>query len=318
MGIDGRHISRVGALAFMLALASTQSTLAGEGASSNYFPGSYGDYAVATAPSQGWTYLNYNLFYSADADRAVLQGRLNSSLDTFAYINLSAVVYAFEEPVMGAQFASGAFIPVGYADLETDVVGPFGAVSLNDDETNFGDIALMPASFYWNQGNWHFNVYELLTIPTGQYEVDNDVNLGRNYWSFDTVFAVTNLNMETGREFSLVSGYMINRENDDTDYQTGNELHVDAMFNQFLSENFAIGLHGYYFKQLQGDSGSGAILGDFKGESYGVGPSFLWIPKSTGGKLSVIGSWLHDLHASNRLESDYAVVTLAWQFGNGS
>ena len=312
----GRHISRAGTLAIMLALANTQSTLAGEGASSSYFPGTYGDYAVATAPSQGWTYVNYNLFYSADVDRAVLQSRLNAGLDTFAYINMSALIYAFEEPVLGMQFAIGGFVQIGYADLDTTVTGPFGAFATDDSETDLGDITLLPASFYWNSGNWHFNLYELVVTPTGQYDVDNNVNLGRNYWSFDTVFAVTNLNMETGREFSLVSGYMLNGENDDTDYQTGNELHVDAMFNQFLSDHFAIGLHGYYYKQLQGDSGSGAILGDFKGESYGIGPSFLWIPKSTGGKFSVIGSWLHDLHASNRLESDYAVVTLAWQLGN--
>lgn len=86
-------------------------------------------------------------------------------------------------------------------------------------------------------------MYELNTTPTGEYDVDNNVNIGRNYWSFDRVFAVTNLNMKTGRDFSLVAGYMINTENDARDYKTG-----------------------------------------------------------------------HDLHATNRLEADYAVVTLAWQF----
>jgi len=40
-----------------------------------------------------------------------------------------------------------------------------------------------------------------------------------------------------------------------------------------------------------------------------------WVPKSGGGMLSVTGTWLHDLHASNRMEGDYAVLTLAWQFG---
>jgi hypothetical protein len=39
------------------------------------------------------------------------------------------------------------------------------------------------------------------------------------------------------------------------------------------------------------------------------------MPKSGGGKFSVTGTWLHDLHATNRMEGDYAVVTLAWQFG---
>ena len=188
-------------------------------------------------------------------------------------------------------------------------------MEVDDNVTGLGDISLLPAAFYWNNGNWYYNLYENIVAPTGKYDVNDNVNVGRNYWSFDTVFAVTNLNMTTGRDFSLVAGYMINTENDATDYKTGHELHVDVMLNQFFSEEFALGLHGYYYRQVTGDSGSGAILGDFKGESYAIGPSFLWMPKSGGGKFSVTGTWLHDLHATDRLEGDYAVVTLAWQFG---
>jgi len=63
----------------------------------------------------------------------------------------------------------------------------------------------------------------------------------------------------------------VNTENPDTDYRTGTEFHLDFMLNQFLAESFGIGFHGYYYDQLTGDSGSGAILGDFKADS--VGPS---------------------------------------------
>jgi hypothetical protein len=297
----------------VLVFAHGSPTRAGEGGSSNYFPGTYGDYAVAAAPEPGWIYANYNLFYSADVAATVVQGSVNVNLDTFAYINMSAGLYTFEKPVLGGRFALGAFVPLGYADLEAGVVGPMTTVVVDDSETALGDIVLMPFSVFWNKGNWHFNLYELITIPTGQYDVNNVVNLGRNYLSFDTVFGLTHLNMTTGREFSLVSGFMLNDKNDDTDYDTGNELHFDAMFNQFFSEKFAAGLHGYYYNQVDGDGGTGAVLGSFKGESYGIGPSFLWIP---GGKnFSVIATWLHDLDAKRRLESDYVVVTLGWTFG---
>ena len=69
-----------------LTLSSGRAAVAAEGASSNYFPGSYGTVAAATPPTAGWTYLNYNLFFAAGADRAVLQGRLNVGLDTFAVL----------------------------------------------------------------------------------------------------------------------------------------------------------------------------------------------------------------------------------------
>ncbi len=306
---------RSAVLTTLLVLVLATGIHAGEGASTNYFPGSYGDFAVAIAPEPGWIYANYNLFYSADVDTAVLQGRVNTGLDTFAYINMSAGLFTFDKPVLGGRFAVGAFVPLVYVELEADLVGPIVTVGIDESETALGDIALLPASFYWNKNNWHFNLYELVITPTGDYDVDADLNLGRNYWSFDTVFSLTHLNMERGREYSLVTGFMINTENYDTDYETGNELHMDAMFNQFFSETFAVGLHGYYHDQVEGDSGSGAILGGFEGESYGIGPSLLWIPR--GGKPSVSATWLHDLDATNKLESDYLVVTLGWQLGGG-
>jgi hypothetical protein len=299
----------------VLVLGSGCFAIAAEGAFSNYFPGSYGTVAVATPPIVGWSYLNSNLFYAADGEQGVLQGRLNVDLDTFAYFNMSTGLYAFKKTVFGGRFAMGVTIPIGYTELESQVINPTGTTDVADSVTGLGDILLLPASIYWNKGNWKFNLYELIVTPTGKYDVDNNVNIGRNYWSFDTVFAVTNLDMRNGRDFSLVAGYMINTENEATNYKTGHELHVDLMFNQFLSDTFALGLHGYFYQQVTGDSGSGAILGDFKGDSSGIGPSFLWIPKSGGGTFSISGTWLHDLHASDRLKGDYVVVTLAWQFG---
>ncbi len=173
----------------------------------------------------------------------------------------------------------GLYIPISYANLDATLVGPIRNISIKESEAALGDISFIPISVYRNFGNWYFNLYEFIIAPTGQYDLNNNVNFGRNYWSFDTVFAITYLNMENGREFSLVPGFMINTKNEDTDYRTGSEFHLDAMFNQFFSDTFAIGLHGYYFKQVDGDSGSGAILGDFKGESFGIGPSLLWTPK---------------------------------------
>ena len=73
---------------------------------------------------------------------------------------------------------------------------------------------------------------------------------------------------------------------------------------------------GYYDKQFTGDSGSSAILGDFKGESFGLGPGFIWFPAFDGGKLAVLGKWILDFDATNRFESDYGTLSVAWIFWN--
>ena len=65
---------------------------------------------------------------------------------------------------------------------------------------------------------------------------------------------------------------MINFENPDTNYQNGIDSHLDLAASQFVSEKMHIGLVGYLYYQLSGDSGSGAILGDFQGQVIGLGP----------------------------------------------
>ena len=84
------------------------------------------------------------------------------------------------------------------------------------------------------------------------------------------------------------------------------------MANQFLSETFAIGIKGYFYRQMTGDSGSGALLGDFEGEAVGIGPGVVWLPQFAGGKLVILGKWITDVHSKNRFDSDYATLTISW------
>ena len=97
-------------------------------------------------------------------------------------------------------------------------------------------------------------------------------------------------------------------------YRTGTEYHLDFSVNQFLNENFLVGIRGYHYQQLSGDSGRGTKLGDFKSESFGMGPGFAWIPKDTNGDLVISGKWLHDFDADNRFESEYFTLAAAWKF----
>ena len=106
-------------------------------------------------------------------------------------------------------------------------------------------------------------------------------------------------------------GHIYNTENRDTDYQTGQELHLDVALNQFLSETFAVGLHGFYLKQITGDSGRGARLGDFKAEVAGIGPALFWSTEIAGQNVSLIGKWLHEFDADNRLEGDHVFLSFA-------
>ncbi len=302
------------AAALAAIVMGVQPATAGEGAFSNYFPGAYGSLLPGVAPEPGLAFSSMNLFYSADATRSVLQGRVNLGVEVEAAYSLETFLYTWDAPALGGRFAVGGYLPLGYSNLDATATVAGFPTAVSEDRFDLGDIGIIPASFYWTSGNLSFNLYELVVAPTGQYDSANFVNIGRNYWSFDTNLAVTWFRPETGTEFSTVLGVMVNTENPDTDYKTGTEFHADFMFNQFLSESFALGLHGYYYKQLSGDSGTGAVLGSFKGESYGLGPAISWVPVSKGGKFALSAKYLRDLDATNRLEADYGVVSLSWVF----
>ncbi len=302
-------------LATFALFAHSVNAIAAEGGSSLYIPGGAGDILIALSPEPGLQVANALYTQVANVDRAVLQGAVDLEIDLTVVLDFFAMSYTFENPVLGGNYTIGAIIPFGYASLDASVTGPGGrTVGVSDNSFNLADIAVVPLQLNWNVGNFPFKIAEAIIAPTGNYDLEDLVNLGRNYWAFDTVGAVTWFNTETGTEMSVAPGIMVNTRNDDTDYRTGEEFHVDFTINQFLSKTFSVGLRGYYYRQLTGDSGSGARLGDFKGESLGLGPGFFWQPKFADGKLSIVGKVMRDVTATNRFKSTYGSLGAAWKF----
>ncbi len=288
---------------------------ASEGGGSHYLPGAAGDILIAQSPKPGPQVAITSWNQSGDVDTAVLQGRVGVSLDLDLYLAIPTASYTFENPVLGGTYTMGIAVPFGYANLDARLTDPGGSFrDASADSFNLSDIAFTPFQLNWNVGNFSFKFAEVIVAPTGAYDVNDTVNLGRNYWSFDTAGGMTWFNAPTGTALSFAPGIMFNTENDDTNYQTGTEFHLDFVANQFLSKTFSVGIRGYYYKQITGDSGSGAVLGDFKSEAFGIGPGVVWIPKFAGGALTVLGKWMHDLHAENRFDSDYLTLSAAWKF----
>jgi hypothetical protein len=289
--------------------------LGAEGAASHFLPGAGGDMLLAAPPQPGLTVANTVWRQSGDVGSAVLGGQARVGLDLDLTLNLATASYTFETPVLGGLYTVAALVPFGRADLSASLIGPGGGkIDRSGDRFDLSDIAVVPLQLNWNTGAFSWEVSHAIIAPTGGYDPDRAINLGRNYWSFDTAAAVTWYDPDAGREVSIAPGIMLNTENPDTDYRTGAEFHMDFTATQFLSPTFAVGLRGYWYQQVTGDSGAGAKLGDFKSESVGLGAGFLWAPAFAEGRLSILGKWMRDVHAKNRFESDYLTLTGAWTF----
>jgi hypothetical protein len=188
--------------------------------------------------------------------------------------------------------------------VDVTLTGPLGrTVSLGrtDDRTGFGDVPVF-AKVNWNADVHNYMLYTAVNIPNGSFE-RRLANLSIGHWSGDSGVGYTYLNAKTGWEFSGVVGATYNWENHDLDYRNGIDLHLDWAASKFLTKQFFVGAVGYAYQQVTGDSGSGAVLGDFQSRVFGVGPQigFIFpIDSGTEGFLGLKGYW--EFEAENRTE----------------
>ena len=117
-----------------------------------------------------------------------------------------------------------------------------------------------------------FMAYLAGDIPVGSYNPNRLANIGIGHGAIDAGGAYTYLNTKTGTEVSATLGFTENFENPSTDYRNGIDAHLDLGAAQFLSEQFFVGVVGYYYQQLTADKGQLALLGPNKSRTRGVGP----------------------------------------------
>lgn len=271
--------------------------VADEGGVSMWLPGTFGSLAAAPqTPGLSAALIYYHTSVTAGGDvafsRQVTRGRLttnfngnvNANLKADADLGFISGTYVFAQPFLGGQAAFMAMLPVGRNTVGVDAtltgaLGPVGFTvggSRTDSVTGAGDPYLQFA-VRWNQGVHNWMTYVMGNVPVGDYEARRLANLGIGHGAIDGGGGYTYFNPATGHEFSAVAGFTYNFENPDTNYKNGVDFHVDLGASQFLSKQFAVGLVGYAYQQVTGDSGSGARLGDFKSRVFGVGPQLSYI-----------------------------------------
>lgn len=300
----------------LLALAFGSGTLvASEGGSSGYLQGTYGDFASGMLGDSGFYLPNDLFYYDAGVGTHPLGGAISAGSDQNIWGNLVKLAYISDVELLGGRFNATLAIPLVLDGSVSGRVGTEASSLFRDgDVSGVGDIYLTPAALGWNWGNNHLNANLSFVAPTGSYDATRLLNTGRNYWSFDPNVAYTWLQPQRGHEVTISVGYMINQENSDTDYTTGDELHVDWSIAQHFSESFALGITGYWYEQVTGDSGKlplGFKASKFKGRGVGIGPAVLYTHKFAGRNVSFIGKWIIDADSKNRMDGDITMLSVA-------
>jgi hypothetical protein len=304
------------ALAIVLGVLAGQ-TLADEGGVSFWLPGQYGS-LVAVPPTPGWAFamIYFHPFSQAGAGQDIPRGgRIDLGVEGSGDLLVLGPSYTFKKPLLGGTPTLSLFVDGGrtVGSVSGSLTGPNGEMvsgSHSENLTAFGD--LIPLfSLAWNQGVHNFSTYLTGNIPVGSYDPNRLVNLGIGHGAIDAGGGYTYLNPKSGREFSAISGFTYNFENPHTHYKNGIDWHVDWGASQFLSERVHVGVVGYWFQQVTGDSGAGAKLGSFESRVGGLGPQagYFFPVRGMQGYVNLKGYW--EFAAQNRAEGWNVWLTFA-------
>ncbi len=295
-------------------------TLAEEGGASRYVPGNTASLIDLPPSKPGWVVETMYLRYDGDASASGTfpnAGLVTAGLDATSDAWIVGGLYTFESPVLDAHYSLGAFVPYVWMDVTANVTGG-GTTGLRSDSADgIGDLTLIPAMMAWKWDSWQYSAMLSVYAPTGEYTVGSLANVGRNYWTFDPTIQVSYNNAKTGFNVAIFTGLTLNTENNDTNYQSGAAFHIDASIQQLLPLGagfLSIGFNGFYYQQIQGDSGSGAKLGDFKGRDLGIGPALGYVLPCGENTFVAEARWLPELETKRRLKGDFFWLKLVYQF----
>jgi hypothetical protein len=315
-GVTVRSVSCAAAalLGTTLVISDAQAV---EGGGSNYLLGMRGPLA-AFVPKPG-TYLTNNVFYydAGRSDLTPIGDVLVGDVSAEALMNIAQFSWVTDVSVLGGRLAFSGLLPFGNLEVggNVELQAPALTVEQSDDVTALGD-PVVGSSVGWKHRDGDkfraWSVYSSLFIPVGDYEVGRLANTGKNRWALDVGGAYTMANFKGGRELSGVLGFTFNGENDDTNYDSGHEMHLEIAGKQYLPNHFSLGVVGYWNEQLTADSGGPDLLGDFKGRVFGVGPELSYqFTQSKEHPVTLDLRWYHEFGAKNRVEGDAVFFTFS-------
>lgn len=297
-----------------------------EGGSGHYFPGSMSSFVDGVPAEEALiTRLNV-LSYSGSVDsdlKVPIAGLAAVDVDVESFaVGLTAL---WRPPGAGFgnwSYAAAITVPFVSIEVEANVVSPNDPLARtlrrSDTATGLGDILLLPVMFNYAlnpalNANFRLGIY----APTGDYELGALANQGKNYWTFEPIAALIYLNPKNGFEASGFLGLDFNTENSATDYNTGTQAHFEGTLAQHLplwGGSAGIGITGFWYQQLQGDSGDGATFGDFKARALGIGPVISYVQSFSNHDFMAAFKWLHEQGVERRPEGDTLFLKLMLKF----
>lgn len=230
--------------------------------------------------------------------------KIRNDVDVEAFAAVLVLVDSLNNPVLGGTYSAGIVVPWVHVQVSSrTTLGPLSAREV-DHADGLADISILPGMIAWKRGLNTYTVMTSVVAPTGQYDATALASTGKNFWTLQAHVGINRVNPDTGRIFTAFAGMEFNTKNKDTDYQSGETFHVDGTYYQQFAgrggAKWSVGVNAFFFQQITGDSGSGAVLGDNKGRTMGAGPALGWEKMEKKTFIFAELKWLPEFDVTNR------------------
>ncbi|MDN5504607.1 MAG: transporter [Comamonas sp.] len=306
-----RKISKIFACLSVIGLTPVY---AAEGGSGFYLLGTRSQMAGMSL-NPGLYVQNDMYFYSGKSRTNLdvpIAGGAYVGVDAKAYVLLPTIIFVPNTKVADGRLTLNATLPLGYKNVSAfaDIPAVGVGAETSSRTTRLGD-PTVGASLGWNSGRWNWNIAGLINIPAGDYRRDQLANISYNHWGMDVTGAITWFDPATGWDISGAVGLTFNAKNSVTNYRSGTESHFEAAISKRLPSGLSVGVAGYYYDQLTGDRGGGAILGDYKGRAAALGTvaSYDFMLKKQ--PISLKFKFFSELSTRNRVEGNAAFISIS-------
>jgi hypothetical protein len=248
-------------------------------------------------------------FYSANIGTTVSFGgvTLNPGGKVEVFNAQTNILYVPERKVFGGNLGLSVTVPVGHNDTEATLGGPFG-LSRSVDGWGLGDV-VPKIQLGWQHGDFAHTIYVLAVTPTGRWDPGFSPIIGLHRPGIDTGWAFTWTDKTKKLQVNGATGFTFNFENTATDYKSGNEFHFEWAIGLEFAPGLLIGVVGYDYRQLTGDTGSGASLGPFRGRVDAIGPGLTYTTLLGQTPFILNVRHYHEFNASNHWEGSSTILS---------
>ena len=296
------------------------------------------DFRVGLLPDPSVYYIHYTSYYNSDEFKDNDGDEIDEAPETTTFANTFRFLWVTDFKILGGSYATHIFIPIVYSDVDFDDPGdspespefPRLPSGNSKDKFGLGNIIFTPFLLGWRGDTFHYwiNIADIF-VPTRQnYDNDDAVNLGNNFWTIEPIFAFSWL----PGKFEVTSKFMYDFNTKDRSHivtadearqigrpdlageektrTPGQEFHFDYVLGYHPNEKWELGAVGYFYQQMTDDKISGDDVNNRRGRVFAIGPGV----KYNFNDLSLVGKVYFETLVENRYKGVQSFFKLHYRF----